>query len=53
MANFYFLTMLVLEMIPDVSDGTTYSLAMALFFVVGVYMIKDAYEDIVRKLADR
>lgn len=53
MANFYFLIMLVLEMIPEITDGGLYSLGMAMSFVVGVSMIKDAYEDCVRKMADR
>ena len=45
--------MLVLELIPQITDGGLYSLAMALFFVVGVSMMKDAYEDCKRKMADR
>ena len=53
MANFYFLIMLVLELIPQITDGGMVSLALALAFVVGLSMIKDAYEDIKRKLADR
>jgi hypothetical protein len=49
LANFYFLLMLVLEVIPSISDtGGAPVLILPLGFVVGVSMIKDLVEDMVR-----
>ena len=54
MANFYFLMIFLLELIPQIADtGGAQSVAMSLGFIVGLSMIKDAYEDLKRKLADR
>lgn len=52
MANFYFLIMFLLELVPAVADGGAYSTAMALGFVVLLSMLKDAYEDIKRAMSD-
>jgi hypothetical protein len=54
MANFYFLLMMILEMIPYTSDsGNKPVILFPLGFVVGLSMIKDLYEDIKRHLSDR
>jgi phospholipid-transporting ATPase len=46
LANFYFLLMLVLEVIPSISDTDGQPvLIVPLGFVVGVSMIKDIVED--------
>ena len=46
MANFYFLFMTVLQCVPGLQDfyGAATTL-MPLTFVVGVSMVKDAFED--------
>lgn len=53
MANFYFLFLTVLQLMPGLFDlygaGTT---LMPLLFVVGVSMIKDAFEDNKRRKQD-
>jgi len=47
MANFYFLTLLCLEMYPPVTDSPGYpDLLLPLAFVVSISMVKDLYEDI-------
>lgn len=54
MANFYFLMMMVLELIPETSDSQGQPVILfPLAFVVGLSMIKDLYEDIKRHLSDR
>ena len=53
MANFYFLLLLGLEMIPQISDSDGKPvLALPLGFVVGLSMLKDIYEDIMRHRSD-
>lgn len=54
MANMYFLILLALEIYKPISDsGGQPVLAMPLSFVVGLSMIKDAFEDIKRHMSDR
>ena len=54
MANLYFLIMLALEIYKPISDsGGQPVVAMPLSFVVGLSMIKDAFEDIKRHMSDR
>jgi hypothetical protein len=54
MANFYFLLMMVLELIPETSDSEGKpAILIPLSFVVGLSMIKDLYEDVKRHLSDR
>ena len=46
MANFYFLLMFFLELVPNIgTSGGAVTTLMPLTFVVGLSMIKDAYED--------
>ena len=53
MANAYFLFMTVLQLVPGLQDfyGAATTL-MPLLFVVGVSMIKDAFEDNKRRKQD-
>ena len=54
MANLYFLLIVVMECIPQVtSAGNPMGVVMALSMVVGISVIKDAYEDYQRVQADR
>ncbi len=54
MANFYFLMMMILELIPETSDSEGKPVILfPLSFVVGLSMIKDLYEDVKRHLSDR
>ena len=49
MANFYFLMMMILEVIPATSDTNGYPVILGpLGFVVFLSMIKDMIEDIKR-----
>ena len=54
MANFYFLILLVMECFPSItSDGRVPPvLVYPLTFVVGLSMVKDAYEDYARRKSD-
>ena len=53
MANLYFLVLLFMELIPEISDsGGVPVLALPLSFVVGISMIKDIYEDYLRHTSD-
>lgn len=53
MANLYFLVLTIMELVPDISDADGKPvLAAPLLFVVGLSMIKDAYEDLVRHRQD-
>ena len=53
MANLYFLLLTCLECIPAISESGGYPvLAFPLAFVVGLSMIKDAYEDYARHKND-
>jgi len=54
MANFYFLILTLLELVPKISsDGGFESMLLPLCFVVGVSMIKDIFEDRKRYLGDK
>ena len=54
MANFYFLIMFCLELIPGIgTQGGAVTTIMPLGFVVGLSMIKDGYEDRKRDKQDR
>ena len=48
-ANFYFLLIILLQLIPGIapSDGAVTS-SFPLIFVIGLSMIKDGYEDYIR-----
>lgn len=48
LANFYFLCLLVLQLIPAISSLTPVTTALPLIGVLGLTAIKDAYDDIVR-----
>lgn len=49
MANFYFLILLMMELYKPISDSNGKPvLALPLSFVVGLSMVKDIYEDILR-----
>lgn len=53
MANFYFLVLFFMELIPQISEpGGAATMAMPLAFVVGVSMIKDIFEDRKRNKSD-
>jgi len=53
MANAYFLLLVFLELYPPVhTPGGAISMLVPLMFVVGVSMIKDAFEDRKRYLSD-
>lgn len=53
MANFYFLMLFFMELIPQISEpGGAATMAMPLAFVVGVSMIKDIFEDRKRNKSD-
>lgn len=47
LANFYFLCLLVLQLIPAISSLTPVTTALPLIGVLGLTAIKDAYDDIV------
>jgi phospholipid-transporting ATPase len=53
-ANLYFIILLFMELIPQITDsnGPIPGLALPLSFVVGLSMIKDIYEDIKRHISD-
>jgi hypothetical protein len=54
MANLYFLIMCLLELYRPISDsGGQPVVALPLSFVVGLSMLKDAFEDIKRHISDR
>jgi phospholipid-transporting ATPase len=49
----YFLLLMIMEMIPLISDSNGVPvLALPLGFVVGISMIKDIYEDYLRHRSD-
>ena len=52
-SNFYFLIIMIVALIPNVSPLSPLSSVLPLIFVVGVAMIKDGYEDFKRHQADR
>jgi len=51
--NFYFLATVVLQGIPAVSTMPVYLAALPFIFVLGVSIVREAYEDIKRKRQDR
>ncbi|KAL5275865.1 ATP8B2 family protein [Megaselia abdita] len=52
LANFYFLVLLVLQLIPAISSLTPVTTALPLIGVLSLTAIKDAYDDIQRHLSD-
>jgi hypothetical protein len=48
LANFYFLCLLILQLIPIISSLTPITTAVPLIFVLSITAIKDAYDDWVR-----
>ena len=54
MANFYFLFLVILQLIPGISSSSNGAImtALPLMFVVSISMIKDAYEDYQRAKQD-
>lgn len=52
LANFYFLCLLVLQLIPAISSLTPVTTALPLIGVLGLTAIKDAYDDIVSRRFD-
>ncbi|XP_063906623.1 probable phospholipid-transporting ATPase IM isoform X3 [Zophobas morio] len=52
LANFYFLCLLVLQMIPAISSLTPVTTILPLMGVLGLTAIKDAYDDIQRHISD-
>jgi magnesium-transporting ATPase (P-type) len=53
MANFYFLIIVVLSLIPTITAGGASATIMALALVVGISVIKDAYEDYLKSSSDK
>jgi len=54
MANFYFLIIMILQLIPGLAASTDWLFTLLpLLLVVGVSMVKDAYEDGKRRTKDR
>ncbi|XP_030564807.1 phospholipid-transporting ATPase ID isoform X2 [Drosophila novamexicana] len=52
LANFYFLCLLVLQLIPAISSLTPVTTAIPLIGVLTLTAVKDAYDDIQRHLSD-
>ncbi|KAI4458447.1 putative phospholipid-transporting atpase [Holotrichia oblita] len=52
LANFYFLCLLVLQLIPAISSLTPVTTALPLIGVLGLTAIKDAYDDFQRHMSD-
>ncbi|GJQ74496.1 hypothetical protein Trydic_g21365 [Trypoxylus dichotomus] len=52
LANFYFLCLLVLQLIPAISSLTPVTTALPLIGVLGLTAIKDAYDDFQRHVSD-
>jgi len=52
-ANFYFICLLILQVIPVISSLTPVTTAVPLIFVLSLTAIKDAYDDIQRHRTDR
>lgn len=48
-ANFYFLILLLLQLIPAISSLTPVTTAIPLIGVLALTAVKDAYDDIVSK----
>ncbi|PAV85771.1 hypothetical protein WR25_25080 isoform B [Diploscapter pachys] len=52
-ANFYFLCLLILQLIPIISSIAWYSTALPLIIVLAFSAIKDGYDDVQRHVSDR
>ncbi|VDN51599.1 unnamed protein product [Dracunculus medinensis] len=53
LANFYFLMLMILQLIPWISSIVWYSTAVPLFTVLAFSAVKDAYDDIQRHRSDK
>ena len=53
LANFYFLTISILQMIPGLSTTGTYTTIIPLLFFVSISMTKEGYEDLRRHRLDK
>ena len=53
LANFYFLTVSILQMIPGLSTTGTYTTIVPLLIFVGISMAKEGYDDIRRYRLDK
>jgi len=53
LANFYFLTVSILQMIPGLSTTGTYTTIVPLMIFVGISMAKEGYDDIRRWRLDK
>ncbi|CAI5448572.1 unnamed protein product [Caenorhabditis angaria] len=52
-ANAYFLILMILQFIPQISSISWYSTAVPLFIVLAFSAIKDGYDDVQRHISDR
>ncbi|CCD72226.1 Phospholipid-transporting ATPase [Caenorhabditis elegans] len=52
-ANFYFLVLMILQFIPQISSISWYSTAVPLVIVLAFSAIKDGYDDAQRHISDR
>lgn len=52
LANFYFLCLLILQLIPAISSLTPVTTAIPLIGVLSLTAIKDAYDDLQRHVSD-
>uniref|UniRef100_A0A8R1HVD2 Phospholipid-transporting ATPase n=1 Tax=Caenorhabditis japonica TaxID=281687 RepID=A0A8R1HVD2_CAEJA len=52
-ANFYFLVLMILQFVPQISSISWYSTAIPLVIVLAFSAIKDGYDDVQRHISDR
>ncbi|XP_071844250.1 phospholipid-transporting ATPase ID-like isoform X2 [Apostichopus japonicus] len=52
-ANFYFMVLLILQLIPQISSLSPVTTALPLIFVLAVSAVKDAVDDIQRHISDK
>ncbi|KAJ1349119.1 hypothetical protein KIN20_004570 [Parelaphostrongylus tenuis] len=52
-ANFYFLVLMILQFVPQISSISWFSTAIPLVIVLSFSAIKDGYDDIQRHISDR
>ncbi|EYC40857.1 hypothetical protein Y032_0593g406 [Ancylostoma ceylanicum] len=52
-ANFYFLVLMILQFIPQISSISWYSTAIPLVIVLAFSAVKDGYDDVQRHISDR
>ncbi|CAJ0602595.1 unnamed protein product [Cylicocyclus nassatus] len=52
-ANFYFLVLMILQFIPQISSVSWWSTAVPLVFVLAFSAVKDGYDDVQRHISDR